>query len=391
MGFKVRVMNLLDLDSEAAYDLVLSRRPDRDKIIENETQRTALKQICEIMGNHPLALELCASYLQGGFVDPKDLLEDLEEGNPVDYMSSSTEFQELRLAGEATLLQMLSKNYHKLEPGIVESYFLLMCCFAPYGINTGLIINAYDDPGGGRRALGELAKYSLIHRENYGENNDRTYLHPLVAQYGRSLEKTKSKDYSKKFVEVVAGFLEKHKDDLTSEKVHKELAHINEARELSFGAGFWGLSADLHEYSAKIVKGVDTQIDMLERTYKIISDHIPDKKRQLPELRVRLGKARRKKGQAKDALEEFEIAETLYAAFPKVDPKDKASLQFEIGDAHLAMGKYKFAREKLELALGYAVDEAFLDMQAPVVTQINQALARLDLFLGNYERSRKKI
>ena len=386
-GFAVRVMNLIDLDEEAAYQLVLSRRPDRDTIIINENQTKALKEICQIMGHHPLALELCASYLQDEFTNPVQFLSDLQQENPLDFMINQPEFHDLLLTGEANLFQMLLKNYQSLDTKLVDPYFLLMSCFASHGINSELIINAYYDPVSGKGALNELSKYSLI----YHEANDRIYLHPLVAEFGKSLEKTKSENYNKKFVEVIMDFLHRHKDKLSLENTQIELPHIEKAREVSKQIGLWELSAQLHMYEADIVKGIDTQIDLLNGAYKIISDRLFDQKRQLPNLHVRIGKAHRKKGQPKEAIEAFEYAETLYATFPNVEPKEIAKLQFEIGNSYLALGKYALAGERLEHALNIAIKDASLDIIAPEVTQICQALAILDLFLGNYEDAEQQF
>ena len=141
-GFAVRVMNLSELDPASAYELIVSRRKDRDILIADDEQREALRTICDLMGNHPLALELCASYLQDEFVKPATFLRDLEK----DPLSHLSDYRDFLGEGDGNLLEVLRRNYESLDRERVDPYFLLMCCFPPQGINPDLIINAYDDP-----------------------------------------------------------------------------------------------------------------------------------------------------------------------------------------------------------------------------------------------------
>ncbi len=385
-GFAVRVINLTELDADSAYRLIVSRKKDSEKLSADAAQQQALQRICNIVGNHPLALEWCACYLQSDFVLPADFLHDLEE-DPLGHLASNPQFHVFLDMGNVNLLNVLAKDYNSLNRELVDPYFLLMCWFAPRGINTDLIRNAYGKPREGTQALDELAENSVICRDT----QKTVSLHPLVAQFGKYLAKTSSADYHKKFVEVIVEFLQTNKDNLSSEQVRAELPHVFEAVEVSREYHLWNLSAQLHEYCAEIVVGIDTRIELLEKAYEIIKDKLPELKRRLPSICVRLGKARGTKGQLKDALTEFSKAETLYSAFSEVDPAEIASLQFELGNAHLALGQYEEARKYLTRALDTALNLAHYDVTAPEVTQIKQALARRDLLLGNFNEAEKSF
>jgi len=385
-GFPVRVMNLTELDAEAAYELIISRRQDRAEIEADEKQQQALKKICEIMGNHPLALEQCASFLQSSLDLPTDFLKELgEKENALSHFANKQYFQIFLGEGEVNLLDVLTRNYNSLDRKRNDRYFLLMCWFAPHGINNDLIINAYGKANEGKEALQELAENSLIYRET-----PRTVsLHPLVARFGRSLSKTLNADYHKKFVEVTFEFLKKNRDSLSSEEVRAELPHVFEAIEVSREHGFWDLSAQLHLYCAKIVAGMDKRIELLNAAHRLIEEHLPNEKRKLLDIFVQLGKTYRTKEQFKDALAAFDDARTLYNELPEVDPGENASLQFELGDAYLAMGQYDEARRRLNRAQDIALNVASYDATTPEVTRIKQALAKIDLSLGNLGAAEK--
>jgi hypothetical protein len=96
------------------------------------------------------------------------------------------QFQEFLGQGDANLLEVLRRNYDNLVREIVDPYFLLMCWFSPHGINTDLIMKAYGKPREGAQVLNELLANSLIYRETQKVIS----LHPLVIQFGRSLEQT---------------------------------------------------------------------------------------------------------------------------------------------------------------------------------------------------------
>jgi len=260
-----------------------------------------------------------------------------------------------------------------------------MCWFAPHGINTDLIMKAYNKPKEGARALDELAENSLIYRET----QKNVSLHPLVAQFGRSLAKTQSADYHQKFVEVIVEFLQTNRDSLSSEQVRAELPHVFEAIEVSREHGFWDLSAQLHIYCAKIVAGMDKRIALLNGAYQLIEEHLPHEKRKLLDICIQLGKAHRTEEQFKEALAAFDKARTLYDELSDVDPGEIASLQFEVGNVHLALGRYDEARRRLNYALDIALKQAAYDVTIPKVTRIKQALAQIDLFLGNYSATEK--
>ena len=379
-GFAVRVMNLTELDADSAYKLIIARRKDGDKISADKAQQQALQRICDIMGNHPLALELCACYLQSDFVQPTDFLHDIER-DPLGHLASQPQFQVFLNQGNATLLDVLAKNYDSLNREIIDPYFLLMCWFAPHGINTDLIMKVYDKPKEGARALDELAENSLIYRET-----QKTFsLHPLVAQFGRSLAKTQSADYHKKFVEVIVEFLQTNKDNLSNEQVRRELPHVFEAIEGSLEHGFWDLSVQLHMYCAKIVAGMDKRIELLNEAYQLILEHLPHEKRKQVDICVQLGKAYKTKEQFKEALAAFDKARKLYDELSAADPGAIAELQFELGDVYLALGQYEEARKRLTLARDTALNVASYDATTPEVTRIKQALAKIDLSLGSFK------
>ena len=155
--------------------------------------------------------------------------------------------------------------------------------------------------------------------------------------------------------------------------------------------GYWSQSAQLQELGAEVVAGVDTKMAMLHGAYTTIKKHLPDLDWKLPRLHVSLGKARRAKGQPREALLEFKNAETLYSGVLDIDPAEKAALQFEIGDVYMALGQYDEAGHRLARAQNIALVEAEFHETAPEVTQINQALAKRELFLGNYEAAEEKF
>ena len=383
-GFAVRVMNLTEIDADSAYQLIISRRKSHDKISIDKTQQKALREICEIMGNHPLGLELCACYLQSVIVKPTEFLSELKK-DVFASVAIGDQFENFIGDGNTNLLDVLRLNYESLNRKIVDPYFFLMCWFATHSINIDLIINAYDDKNEGRAALKELNENSLI----YIESNDFFSLHPLVVQYGRSLQKTMDTDYRKKIADIVIEYLKRYKNDLTNTQVRRELPHIFEAIKIAQKDKLWDSATQLHLYCADVVAGMDTRIEQLNAAYKIIEKHLHSEKRSLPNICVQLGKAYKAKAQYKTALTEFNKANNFYTILKKVDPGDIVSLQFELGDVNIELGEYNEA----QVILAHALDKALklFDKITPEVTQIQQSLSRIDLLQGNYEEAENKI
>jgi tetratricopeptide (TPR) repeat protein len=371
-GFATRVINLTELDADSAYQLLVARRKDREQL--NDEQRNALKEICRITGNHPLALELCASRLQSEFIQPSDYLQEIQP-DPLGQLSDELSFD----AGNASLVEILRRSYASLDQKTVDHYFLLMCCFAPHGINEELIVHAYGKPEEGRRALDQLASISFIRREL---SNNTLSLHPLVSQFGRSLQKDTDFDYPGKFTEVMIGFLRAHEDNLAGKEVYKEKHHIDAALRVAQDRELWKSCATLYEYEAAVEAGVQKKIEALQKAYQIVEQNFPQQKSWLLNLHLRLGRVRRTAGQLKDALDDFNQAEVLYYEFENVDPAEVASLRFELGATYLALGRYAEAEITLSDALRIALTD--LDDSAPEVLQLRQALAERALNLGNY-------
>ncbi|MBD3337980.1 MAG: tetratricopeptide repeat protein, partial [Candidatus Lokiarchaeota archaeon] len=385
-SFPVRVINLPELDEESAYKLIISRRPDSDTINSDVQQKKALQKICNIMGNHPLALELCASYLQSTLIQPTDLLEDLQ-GDPLELLANQPQFQEFLGQGDANVLEVLKRSYESLDTKLVEPYFMVLSWFGPHRITANLIKNAYSNHREAASALSELAANSLIHIES----DNTITLPPLVAQFGKSLQKSISVRYYQKFIEIIIHYLKENKKNLHSDIVGKEIPHIIEAINVSRQFELWNISIELYGYYVEIVTEVDKQIEILKEVFNIFEKKFSDQEKKLPGFYVKLGKALRTKGMITDALEKFRKSETLYNKFPEVDPADVASLQFELGDAYLALGKYKEAKEKLNSALKTALEKARFEVNTPEVTRIKQAIARRALFLGKYDEAEKSF
>jgi tetratricopeptide (TPR) repeat protein len=377
-GFPTRVMNLTELDPDSAYELLIARREDGKEISRDKAQREALKELCRITGNHPLALELCASHLQSEFIKPSDYLKDIQP-DPLGRLSDEKKSEVSLGAGTASLSEVLRHSYASLDEKLVDPYFLLMCCFAPHGINKDLIVQAYEEPGEGGLALDQLANISFIRRELLNTLS----LHPLVAQFGRALQKQKDFDYPGKFAEVMLGFLRAHDNNLASEDVRREKPHIDEALRVAQDGELWEVCAHLHEYDADIKAGIQEQIDSLDKAYQIIEQHLPQQKRRLPGLRLRLGRAHRTAGRPREALADFNKAEVLYREIEDVDPAEAASLSFELGDTYLTLGQYAEAEKTLSDALKVA--SITFDNSAPEVLQLRQALAKHALNLGDYD------
>lgn len=376
-GFAVRVINLTELDADSAYELLTARRMDHGKL--NDAQQDALKEICRITGNHPLALELCASHLQSEFIQPSDYLKEILS-DPLGQLSDEMSLD----AGNASLAEILRHSYASLDQKLVDRYFLLMCCFAPYGINEELIVRAYCKPEEGGRALDQLAGISFIRRES---SNNTLSLHPLVSQFGRSLQKDKNFDYPGKFTEVMLGFLRAHENNLAGKEVYREKHHIDAALKVAQDRELWEPCAVLYEYEAAIESGIQKKMEALQKAYQIVAQYFPQQKSRLLNLRLRLGRVRRTAGQLKAALDDFNQAEILYYDIENVDPAEAASLRFELGATCLALGRYSEAETTLSDALQIALTH--LDDSAPEVLQLRQALAEHALNLGNYAAAEK--
>lgn len=379
-GFAVRVINLNELDADSAFKLIVSRRSDSNKINADKEQRRALQRICDIVGNHSLALELYACRLQYDFIQPTDLLHELEK-DPLEHLAQQSHFPVFIDQGKINLLNILAKSYRSLHTEMTDPYFLLMCWFAPHGINTDLIINAYGKSKEGAQALAELADNSLIYRDT----EKTVSLHPLVAQFGRSLSKTKDINYSRKFVETIVKFLKEGTKSLPPEQIRAELPHVNEAIAVSREQGFWELSIELNTYWAPIVTGTDTRIELLREAAQLLEKHLPDEKIKRRYIFVQLGVAQRTKALFKEALTDFEKARKLYEESSTFDPGALAELQFEIGDLYFELGQYDEARKTLTRAQDTALNVALFDATTPKVTRIKQALAKVDLALGSFD------
>ena len=377
-GFPARVMNLPELDADSAYEMLIARRKDKEEINRSQAQREALRELCRITGNHPLVLELYASILQSEFIKPSDYLKEIQP-DPLRRQSDEKKSEMPVDVGTTNLAEVLHHSYASLDERLVDRYFLLMCCFAPHGINEELIVQAYEKPGEGGRALDQLDNISFIRREL----SNTFSLHPLVAQFGRDLQKHKDFDYPGKFVEVMLGFLRAHENNLAGEDVRREKPHIDEALRVAQDNGLWEACVTLHEYDAAIEVGIHEQIELLKKAYQIIEQHLPQQKRRLLSICLRLGKARRMAGHLTEALDDLKIADDLYREIKNLDPATVASLRFELGTTQLALGRYSEAEKTLSDALKVAV--TVLDNSAPEVLQLRQALAKLALSLGNYD------
>ncbi|MBN1667882.1 MAG: tetratricopeptide repeat protein, partial [Anaerolineales bacterium] len=383
-GFPIRLVNLTELDEDSAYELLLSRRMDREEINRSEEQRQALREICRITGNYPFTLNMCASNLQSEFIKPTDYIKSLQKGFSA-QLSGKTKKPASAFIADPKLWALLDSTYANLNRELADPYFLLMCCFATHGIDEGLITQAYGDPDGAKQALDELANYSFIRQEQ----NKAISVHPLVAQFGRSLHADTAVDYPAKFAEVVIGFLREHEDDLARDEVRREKPHITEALRVTAQKGLWDSCAQLHTYNADIEAGIQEQIDSLKQAYQIIEQHLPEQLRKLPGLSLRLGKAYRSLGQLNEALTAFGNADALYRTVGEVDSGETAALSYEFGDTYLALGRFAEAYKILTDALEMA--SATFDHTAPEVLQLQQALARRELLLGNYDVAEKSF
>ena len=107
--------------------------------------------------------------------------------------------------------------------------------------------------------------------------------------------------------------------------MRREKPHIDEALRVAQEGELWEACAQLHEYDADIEIGIQEQIESLDKAYQIIEQHLPQQKRRLPGLRLRLGKAHRTAGQLHEALADFNQAEDLYREIEDVDPAEAAS------------------------------------------------------------------
>ena len=377
-GFPIRVMNLIELDPNSAFELLIARRRDGPEISNDKAQRDALKELCRITGNHPLALELCASRLESEFVMPSDYLTEIQS-NPLGGLSDEKKSNVSFGSEIVRLEEILHHSYASLDEKLVNPYFLLMCCFAPYAINVELIVQAYQMPSEGRRALEQLGNISFVRREL----PNTLSMHPLVAQFGRDLQIHQDFEYPAKFIEIMLDFLRTHDDAIISEDVRREKPHIDEALRVAQKGELWEACARLYEHIANIEVGIQEQIESLEKAYKIIEQRLPQQKRRLPSLCMRLGKAHRTAGLLHEALTDFKKAEILYSEVENIDPAETASLRFELGDTCLALGLYAEAEKTLSDALKATVTA--LDNSAPEVLQIRQALAELALSLGDYD------
>ncbi|MBN2592118.1 MAG: tetratricopeptide repeat protein, partial [Sedimentisphaerales bacterium] len=378
-GFPAWAMNLIELDAKSAFELLIARREDGEKISQDKVQREALEEICRITGNYPFALDICASRLQRGFTMPADYLKEIRT-DPLGRLNAEKKSGILVDVGSPNMTELLRNSYISLDEKLVERYFLLMCCFAPYGINEELIRQAYEMPLEGGEVLDQLAGISFIRRES---STNTLSLHPLITQFGRDLRKQKDFDYSEKFVEVILDFLQAHENNIASDEVRREKPHINEALRVAQDKKLWEACARLHEYTAVIEASVQEQIEALDKAYQIIEQHLSQQKRRLLSLRLRLGKARRTAGQLKDALADFNQAEVLHSEIENVDPAETASLRFQLGAIRLDLGRYTEAEKILSDALKAA--STVLDNSAPEVLQLRQALAEHALYVGNYD------
>lgn len=100
-------------------------------------------------------------------------------------------------------------------------------------------------------------------------------------------------------------FLRAHDNNLASENVRREKPHIDAAIRVAQEGELWEAYAQLLEYEAAIETGIPEQIESLDKANEIIEKHLPQRKRRLPGLRLRLGKAHRAAGQLHEAVADF--------------------------------------------------------------------------------------
>jgi len=383
-GHNVHVINLRELDTKSAFELIISRREDGPALSNDTLQKNALQEICNIMGNHPLGLEFCAKYLQTHIVKPVQFLYEIKK----DVFIIEPHFKPFIGEGDATLLEILKLSYEKMKKELVEPYFLFMVWFPPHGINIDLLVNAYDNAEEGSKALDELADNNFIYFER---ELNLVYLHPLVVQFGRAIQKSEKGVYQALFSETILKFLNQNKNNLTSDPVQKELPHLLEAIEVTDRNEFWDLCAQLRVFYANIIGDIDISIEQLHTARNIIEQNQEVRTTDLPGICIQLGKKYRAKAQFQTAQAEFEKAQKYYNKLQMIEPIDQSRLDFEIGDTRLALGQYKEAEKILLKALDTVLNKALLDEMSPDVCRIQQSLAKIDLYLGRIQEAEKKL
>ena len=391
LGSRIQVLSLKELDSNSALQLLLSRKKD---LGEKQEEVDAAREICKLIGNLPLALELCACYLQAeAGTSAKNYLKELEKIKPLSHEALQGGLKNVVTTEDTNIFSCFSLSYERLDRQRINPYFYLMSWFAPESINPKFIEEAYNKLSDSQFALRELAANSLLSKGA----SDRIGLHPTVIDFAKILQDkdpqlTGKKLYERHFVRIMTNFIVQNNQSSDISLVEPEVAHIeaaiDSARENSYWPELKDLIINYAKYSGHRFE-MDRQISFLLESIKLIEQHNSSLKEEIANINSDLGKAYRTKGKFKEALTYFGNALDAYEDILEEDHGEVANTLFDLGSIHLELGDYQQALRHLTRAND--INKNFYGDDVHYLTRIQQAITKIDAQKGNLEHAKKQF
>ncbi|MBN2093030.1 tetratricopeptide repeat protein, partial [candidate division KSB1 bacterium] len=383
---EVKLIHLRELAEAPALKLLSSRRP---QILISETEAQAAQQICHLVGNLPLALNLCACYLeQYQFVSAVQYLGELEKKGPLSHQTLIGGLKQFISQTEANIFSCFQISHEKLDHQLVNDYFFLISQFANESIQYEFIQNAFNRTDEAVKAIEELKASSLIDVIN----NERIIMHPLVRNYARLLQNDQARPHQELVVKIMANFLALHNKSSDWRMVLPETAHILRAIELAELNTIWPELYQLIFNYAKYLgyrSEFNARLKYLDLSLQTILRFEPNNLVNRAIIRNEIGKTLRAQGEFNQALNNLKAALALYEEIHGKDHAEVANTLYDIGRVQYEMGELDEALSYFKRA--YQINKSFYSQQTLYITRILQAIAKIHIKKGEYQAARQEL
>lgn len=217
------IINVGELEADEALKLLEYHARQRYL-----SQNTDAGSLCQVLGNHPFALEVAGKTLKVYDLAPADLLKRIEE-TPHD-LSMPGDFGEL---GRKGIKSLLDTSVDALSKELHDVFVALGGLFESSATAELLALAVTDDVGHTMQCLQQLTLRGLVNERTYRQHT-YFHLHDLAYSYARSLFKSKGMR-EEPVIEACLRYTQSYQDEL--EMLDIEQSNILEAAEAAHQAG----------------------------------------------------------------------------------------------------------------------------------------------------------
>jgi tetratricopeptide (TPR) repeat protein len=361
----IRTVQISPLPRKEAIELLLRGLPRGTGQKKKELTATA-NEICEVLGDLPLAIDLAGKYLSiyKDAISPKKYLEDLKANpvltNPalVGDVDDPSPTEHLRNVAATFGMSWEKLDAHDTTDAIAMRLFHLASFFAPHSINRDLLMKSNEmdvhlekDKIRATKAFRRLASLGLLTIEEAG----RLLQHRLLAAFaetrhgpeqipGKSLEAV---------CQAVFEFAQNANESLAVSDLGKEMPHLRHLADEAEEQQLLPLASLLQlelGYHVHLQASYDEAREHLGRALDLAEAHFGWTHLLSPTLRKIAG-ILHVEGLIEDALELFNESLRLNAiAFGDEDP-EVASDHNQIGLVQRSQGEYNKAIKRFRIAI----------------------------------------